>query len=364
MKIAILGSRGIPARYSGFETCAEELSKRLAARGHDVTVYCCRPYSITDDKFYNGVRRIVLPTLRKKSLEKIFYSTLCLIHVACTRNKIVLMLGINIPLLFIIPGMFRKKIAINVDGLEWKRKKWGWFASKYLFFSERIAGYFSHEVITDARYIKEYYYKSYKVKSVFIPYGTETDTVPPGETLKKYNLSKDGYILYVSRFAPENNPLLVREAFDRIKKAGKKLVMTGDSPFDIEYVNQVKDTKNPDIIFTGAVYGSGYKELLSNACFYIQATEVGGTHPALVEAIGCGNFILANDVPEHREVLKDAGMYYKGGEDLTEKIRFLISNPGVVEKGRIKAKKIGEEEYSWEKVTDDYERLFEKMLND
>ena len=364
MRIAILGSRGIPARYAGFETCAEELSKRLAERGHEVTVYCCRPYSITNERYINGVRRIIVPTIREKHLEKLLFSIICLIHVAVTRNEVILMLGLNIPVLFILPRMFRKKIAVNVDGLEWKRKKWGRFASRYLLFCEKVAGYFSHQIITDARCIQSYYLKTYRMESTFIPYGTEVAIITPGDTLKKYGLKKDDYILYVSRFSPENNPLLVREAFEEIKKQTKKIVLVGDSPFDEEYIRKVRDTQNPNIIFTGTVYGEGYKELLSNAYFYIQATEVGGTHPALVEALGYGNFVLANDVAEHREVLRDAGMYYRGKKDLIDKMQFLLDNPHVVLEGRVKSQKIVKEDYSWETVSDSYEKLFEKMIND
>jgi len=362
VKIAILGSRGIPARYSGFETCAEELSKRLVERGHDVTVYCCRPYCDLKSKHIHGVQRIILPTIRKKNLEKVFYSILCLLHVTFTKNKLVLMLGLNFPFLFILPKIFGKTVVVNVDGLEWKRRKWGRIAARYLLYCEKIAGLLADRVVTDAKYIQDYYVSAYGTDSAYITYGVENHTIKSQNILNKLNLKKEEYFLYVSRFAPENNPLLVREAFDSLASPSKRLVMVGDSPFDKSYVEQVKATENPKIIFAGGIYGQGYLELISNAYVYIQATEVGGTHPALVEAMGYGNCVLANDVPEHREVLGDAGMYYRGKHDLVQKIKYLLANPDFIKKRRQKAREIAENEFSWEKVTTQYEQLFDTIV--
>lgn len=364
MRIAILGSRGIPANYSGFETCAEELSVRLVSRGHSVNVYCCAPYSTISQQFYKGVRRIVLPTIRSKSLEKIIYAAISLFHVSFTKTDVVLMLGLNIPVLFVIPRIFGKKVVINVDGLEWKRKKWGTLASLYLRLSERIAASLSNNLITDARCIQTYYLKKYRKESTFIPYGAETKRYPPGETLKKYCLEKDGYILYVARFEPENNPLVVREAYEMLKTPTKKLVMVGDSPFSKDYVKKVRNTTNGNVIFTGFLFGKGYRELSSNAYFYIQASEVGGTHPALVEAMGFGNCVLANDVPEHHEILTDVGIYYKGKEDLSSKMHFLIKNSDVVFRIREKTQEIIRNNYSWDSITEQYEDLFRKLMKE
>lgn len=362
MRIAILGSRGIPANYSGFETCAEELGTRLASRGHSVIVYCCSPYSTSNQRFFKGVKRVVLPTVRTKSLEKILYAAISLIHVSFTRTEVILMLGLNIPLLCWIPRMLGKKVVTNVDGLEWKRKKWGMIASNYLLLAERMAAWASHRLITDARCIQDYYSQKYGKSTTYIAYGADISDHPPGDTLRKYNLKKDEYILYVARFDPEYNALLVREAYEMLRKPGKKLVMVGDSPFSSEYVKQVRNTGNDQIIFTGFLYGNGYRELASNAYFYIQASEVGGTHPALVEAMGFGNPVLANDVPEHREVLKEAGIYYKGKEDLAEKMELLICRPDIVQTLRNKAHKIVSSEYSWEDITMRYEELFKEMI--
>jgi len=362
LKIAILGSRGIPVSYGGFETLAEELSTRLIHKGHDVTVYCCGPYSITGESTYKGVNRVVLPTIRTKVLEKPVFAFFSLLSSSVKNYDVILMLGISVSFFCFIPRLSGKKVIINIDGLEWQRRKWGPVISRLLRFEERMAGVMADTVVTDCRWVKEYYSERYGKDSVYVAYGAEIIDYPPGDALRKFGLNKDEYILYVSRFEPENNALLVREAFDSIENPAKKLVMVGDAPYADAYIKQVKNTGNPAIIFTGYQYGDAYRELLSNAYLYIQATEVGGTHPALVEAMGAGNCVLANDVPEHREVLRDAGFYYKGKEDLKEKMMFLMDNKENVKEKKKAAIEVIEREYSWEKITDEYERLFLNLV--
>lgn len=362
LRIAILGSRGIPGNYGGFETCAEELATRLVEKGHRVIVYCCKPYSQFKGKTYKGVKLVTLPTIRKKVLEKFFYSSISLLHVSFLKVDIVLMLGVSAAICCFIPRMVGKKVAINIDGLEWQRKKWGRLASRVLLFSEKVAGIVSNVVITDAKGIKEYYIKRYGKDSVYIAYGANCIDYPLGETLKRLGLQPGQYILYVSRFDPENNPLLVRKAFDEIESPIKKLVMVGDAPFAADYVKEVKNTGNPNILFPGFVFGDAYNELRSNSYLYIQATEVGGTHPALVEAMAAGKCVLANDVPEHREVLRNSGIYYKGKKDLREKMKMLMEDEVTVKKmGKLASRRV-QEKYLWERIVDKYENLFYSLL--
>lgn len=362
LKIAILGSRGIPANYGGFETLAEELSVRLSERGHEVTVYCCRPYSLGVQSPYRGVERVVLPTIRTKQLEKPLYALFSLLHAARRSFDLVLMLGVSVSAFCFIPRLFGTRVAINIDGLEWQRRKWGRFASLYLALSERLAGVTCNQVITDARCIQSYYEEKYSRETVYIPYGCSAERVGPGPTLRRFGLGEREYILFVGRFEEENNPLLVREAFDEIEKTEKKLVLVGTAPFSREYIERLKATRNRNVVFTGPLFGESYRELLSNAYLYLQAGEVGGTHPALVEAMGAGCCVLANDVPEHREVLKDAGLYYSGKQDLKSKMTMLIEDPVAVELKRRAAAALAKERYSWDAIADEYEGLFYGML--
>lgn len=362
MNIAILGSRGIPNNYGGFETCAEELSVRLVQGGDQVTVYCSKPYTLGSEKYFHGVRRVILPTIKHKSLDKLFYVVYSLIHVCFLNPKpqAVLMLGVSGSLFCFIPRLFGIKVAINVDGLEWQRKKWGKFASKYLKASEKAACITCNRVITDALYIQNYYRKKYHKETQFIPYGIKDMKVESTETLKKLGVEPGEYVLFVSRFEPENNPLLVRKAFEKVITT-KKLVLLGSSPYANEYDQKVKKTTDPRIIIPGGIFGKGYLELQKHAYMYIQATEVGGIHPALIEAIGSGHCIVANDVPEHREVLKEAGAYYNGTiKGLTAKLQKLLDSPNLVEQHRELTKE-HISEYSWAKITTQYRELFTEM---
>jgi glycosyltransferase involved in cell wall biosynthesis len=287
---------------------------------------------------------------------------LSIIHVLSQNSDIILMLGVSVAPLCFVLRIFGKKVVINIDGLEWQRKKWGKLVSRYLKFSERMAGITSHCVITDASCIKDYYQKTYKKDAVYIPYGAEIANTKPEQILPKYGLKPYEYMIYVGRFEPENNALLIREIFDEIENPSKKLVMVGSAPFAGKYIRRVKKTQNENIIFTGSIYGKEYKELLFNAYCFIQAAEVGGTHLALLEAMAAGNYILANDIPEHREVLGNAGVYYSGKEDLKQKMLELLGNGTVVKTKNIAAKELVEEKYSWERVTDEYEKLFEMII--
>lgn len=360
LNIAILGSRGVPGNYGGFETCAEELGTRLVKQGHKVLVYCCKPYSETGEKEYLGIRRIVLPTIRTKALEKLVFALLSLFHVCFTKTDVVLMLGVSASAFCFIPRLFGIRVVTNVDGLEWRRKKWGKVASMYLQFSEKAACHTANIVVTDALCVQDYYLKKYKYETTFIPYGIRSVEVRSDMTLKKLGVVPREYILYVSRFEPENNPLLVRRAFERVS-TDKRLVMLGSAPFADDYVKQVHDFTDGRIVLPGAIYGSGYVELQANAHIYIQATEVGGIHPALVEAVGFGNCIIANDVPEHREVIGEAGLYFDGTEEgLADTLQHLLDNPRMVDEHRRLTRNLADN-FSWDKITKDYEATFYKL---
>jgi len=167
----------------------------------------------------------------------------------------------------------------------------------------------------------------------------------------------------VSRLEPENNAHRVIEAFEKVK-TDKNLVIVGDAPYNQEYIAKLKATRDKRIIFTGYVFGRGYRQFQTHAYCYIQATEVGGTHPALVEAMGFANCILANDVPEHREVLGDAGIFFdvEDPEDLAKKLQRVLDQPELVERYRERARRRAAEKYSWDSITDAYEKLFRAMI--
>ena len=362
MKIAIMGIRGIPASYGGFETFADHLAVGLVKRGHDVTVYCRSSNIDYSGKTYKGVKLVFLPTIRHKYLDTVVHTFLCSLHSLFCGYQVILSCNSANSLFSVIPRMAGSKVALNVDGLEWQRKKWNVVGKAFYKMSEYVATLFPNNIVTDARMIEKYYKEKFGASSTHIPYGAPTEKATTDETLKRFHLEPEHYVLYVSRLEPENNAHLVIQAFEKTR-TDLRLVVVGDAPYSSEYIANLKKTEDPRIIFTGYVFGQGYRELQSNAYVYVQATEVGGTHPALLEGMGYGNCVLANDVPEHREVLGDAGLYFTSMEALQQKLQHLLDSPEVVHKYKTSAVKRVEELYSWPKIVKDYEMLFAKMLN-
>lgn len=311
MRIAILGTRGVPASYGGFETFAEQLSTRLVARGHDVTVYCRSHYVSPRQIEYRGVRLKVLPTIRHKYLDTIVHAFLSTLHAMRERYDVALYCNaanvIFVPLL----RACCTPVAINVDGLEHKRKKWNRLGRAYYRLAERLATWLPNELVTDARVIHDYYLARYNCPSVMIAYGAEIERRINGALVRRWGVEPNRYVLYVSRLEPENNAHLVIEAFKRVRTT-HRLLIVGDAPYAHEYIKDLRRRAQSDrrIIFTGFVFGEAYRALQQNAYCYVHATEVGGTHPALVEAMGYGNCVLTLATPENLEVIGEAGITY------------------------------------------------------
>jgi len=365
VKIAILGTRGIPANYGGFETFAEELSGRLVEKGFFVTVYGRSGYidKKYDNGYYKGVHIRVLPSIKSKYFDTISHTFLSILNVAAKKYDIILICNAANSIFSLIPRIFSKKVVVNVDGVERRRKKWNILGRLWYLFGEIFSCLFPNAIVTDARVIQDYYLRRYRKKSCFIPYGANISKTDNVGLLKKYNLDKNDFFLYVSRLEPENNAHIVIKAFEKVK-TDKKLVIVGDAPYSGDYIKKLKETKDKRIIFTGFIYGEGYKELQGNTYCYIHATEVGGTHPALIEAMGYGNCTIINSTPENLEVIKDCGIIYEKNNvgDLKRKINYAIGNPYIVEKYGMKAMKRIKRYYSWEYVTGEYEKLFSNLI--
>jgi glycosyltransferase involved in cell wall biosynthesis len=357
MKFAIVGTRGIPARYGGFETFAEELSTRLAARGHRVTVYCRQK----SESPYRGVYLTYLPTIKHKYFDTIAHTFLSTLHLLVKRNDAILYCNAANAIFTWMPRALGMPVALNVDGLERNRKKWNALAKTWYQVSEWLATWMPNAVVTDALAIAEYYQQRYHRSSTMIPYGAEIGPVETTAVLDKLNLEPHKYFLYVSRMEPENNGLLVRESFEKVDTP-LKLALIGDAPYAADYITKVRDTKDPRVVMPGAIYGDGYRELGSHCFAYIHATEVGGTHPALIEAMGRGALTLYLDTPENAEVAGGAGIPFTH-ENLPEVIKLAsIMAPHERADWKLKAIKRVQERYSWDAVTDSYENLLTGLV--
>lgn len=363
MRIAIMGIRGVPANYGGFETFAEQLGRRLVTAGHDVTVYG-RTHSVAPGlRAYLGMRIVRLPAPRSKYLETVVHTLFSAFHaLAKTYELVYVCNSANVPAVLVLL-LGRKRVILNVDGLEWQRAKWNVVGKAYYRVCAWTAARLPVHLVTDARVIQSYYVRAYGRESDFFPYGTDLESVPEDGTLDRLGIEAGRYVLYVSRLEPENNAHVVIDAFARVGTA-LPLVIVGDAPYANDYVASLWRTADPRVRFVGAIYRHGYDVLRSHAALYVQATEVGGTHPALVEAMGFGNAIIANDVPEHRETLGDAGRYYRGAIELAAAIQDLLDHPDAAESLRSAAHARAKQLYSWEGLSTAYERWFLQLVGE
>jgi len=361
MKIAILGTRGIPARYGGFETLADELANRLAIRGHQVTVYCRRPFTRPDDQVRAGITRVILPTISRKHFDTLFHTTLSVFHVAFTNAEVVLICNVgNSPVAW-VPRLAGKPVILHVDGLDRKRKKWNRFAQLFLLMCERLAIYTPTRIITDALAIRDYYQTRYGKDSTVIAYGAQVPADCVG--MDGFKLPQSRYILYVSRLEPENNPELVLAAYDKLK-TDWPLVIVGDSKYQPSYFERLKAKAGPAVQFLGPVYGTRYWMLQKNAGLFVSAVEVGGIHPTLVEALAAGNAIVYLDNKVNREAVGDCGVGFRPQpEALAAALQSVIEDPILRDDLKQRAFARASDVYSWDHVVDKYEQLFHDMLH-
>ena len=363
MRLAILGTRGVPAGYGGFETFAEELGARLAARGHEVTVYGRTksvPRGITS---YRGINVVRLPAPRSKYLETVVHGLFSAVHAAPRQWDVIYLCNLaNVPAALMLRAL-GKTVALNVDGLEWRRAKWNVIGRAYYRACAWLAARAPIELVADARVIQDHYQKAYGRRTEFLPYGTDLETAADDGTLARLGLKPGRYVLYVSRLEPENNAHIVVGAFKGVPTE-LDLAIVGDAPYAGGYIARLEAlaATDPRVKLLGAHYGHAYRVLRSHAAAYVQATEVGGTHPALVEAMGYGNAICANDVPEHREVLGDAGLYYRDADELRACLQRLLDDPALCAGLRRRAAERAADHYSWDAVADAYEAWLYRLV--
>ena len=368
MNIAILGTRGIPAAYGGFETFAEELAARLAARGHRVWVYG-QPHRVgfrlPGATQYRGAHLVLLPSIPHKYLETVSHTFLSVLHLLWRLRAVDVALVCNAAnsVFSWQPRLVGVKTVLNVDGLERLRRKWNVAGRTYYQVSEWLATWLPTAVVTDAHSIQRYYLDRYGKTSRYIPYGATSPGEAATDQLTRLGLEPGNYLLYVSRLEPENNALLVVQAFEKVSSSAR-LAVVGDAPYAAGYIRQVRQTRDPRIVFPGAIYGEGYRQLRAHALLYVHATEVGGTHPALLEAMAAARPVLYLDTPENREVAGEAGLpFTHSPEDLAEKIRFLLARQDERQHLGALACERARRLYDWEDVTTAYEQLFQELLN-
>lgn len=363
MKIAIIGTRGIPAQYSGYDTLAEELALRLV---HDhkahVAVYCRSPYYEKEPSRVSGVECIYLPSGRAKGIESFFHTGLSVLH-ALTRSYDVIFVvdpG-NAPWCLLLKW-FGKKIVIHTDGLGWKRRKWGRCARLYYKWAERISTLAATALVSDSPVMKDYYMDAYHAESVYIPYGAEPTTGIDETILSEVSVKPDRYFLVVARLEPENNADLIIQEYVA-SKIELPLVVVGDSPYGKDYLSRLHALANDHVYFTGRIFDQKKLNALYKYAFlYIHGHEVGGTNPSLLRAMGLEAAPLVLNVPFNTVVIGDNGFTFeKEKGSLSSTLTQLMFDPAMVKETGLRAKTWADRHFTWQSVAAAYAELFDSL---
>lgn len=353
LSIALVGTRGVPARYGGFETCVDEVGSRLAERGHRVRVYC-RSQDADRPAEYHGMELVHRGAVRRRSLETLSHSGLSVAHLLTHRTDVAIVFNAaNSPYLPLIRAA-RIPVATHVDGLEWRRDKWKGAGRRYYRMAESAAVRWSDALIADAQGIADYYRDEFRADTRLIAYGAPR-IASGDDLLATVDLTARGYHLVVARFEPENHVHTIVDGYRR-SRSTLPLVVVGSAPYADEYTKRVHALADGRVRFLGGVWDQQLlDQLYANARTYLHGHSVGGTNPSLLRAIGAGAPTIAYDVVFNREVLGQAGAYFETEDDLARRLEDAeaVADDGALrESTRSRAL-----DYDWDDVADRYEAL-------
>lgn len=357
MKIAVVGTRGIPARYSGVETSVDEISRRLGEKGYEIIIYCRKNNDrLITAYLYKNVKLVYIPSINSKHLGTLAHTFFSTLHIMFSKTDIVHFHALGPSLFSFLPRLIGKKTVVTVHGLDWKRKKWGYFARLFLKLCEYSAIFFPNETVTISRALKDYFENKFKKEVIYIANGANiysdyTDKETDGKTQR--------YILFVGRLVPEKGIHYLIKAFNELE-ADIRLVIAGESSFTDKYVSYLHSISGKNVEFPGFIQPEALKDLYKNAYLFVLPSEVEGLPISLLEAMSYGKCALVSDIPESREVAEDCGVYFRRGDclDLKNKLQYLIDNIQAVNEIGKRARKRIAEYYNWEHIVNDLETLY------
>jgi glycosyltransferase involved in cell wall biosynthesis len=364
MRIAYVGTMGIPARYGGFETCVEEVATRLVKRGHEIIVYCGRRDSKQQMRSYKCVQLIYVSCQKSKFLDFPFRALVSAIDVLRRDVDIVHFYGSDAWPFTLVPRIVSSKTVLSLDGLVWNRSSYPIWVRKILRLTAGFALCFPQVTTVDSKSVQDWYSENFDKSPIYVPYGANIDlTKPDEEILIKNNLEYKKYVLFVGRLVYEKGVHYLVEAFGRIK-TDFKLVIVGGDPYGKEYEFFLRKKANENTKFLGYVYGKDFDNLCKGAYLYVTPSELEGTSPALLTAMAMGKCVLVSDIAENMETVGDAGFSFRHGDsgDLKEKLQFLLANPDTVERIKWKAIDRVKEHYDWNKIADRMEEIYVSLV--
>lgn len=362
--IALVGTRGVPARYGGFETAVEEVGRRLAARGHRVVVYSeVRCSGAPRRSSYLGMEVVAVPALRSRTTETLSRSLLAVLHSLRDRpDAAVVFNAANAPLLPLL-RLQSIPVAVHVDGLEWQRGKWGPVGRQYYLTCEVLSVRWADELIADAEGIQHHYAQRYGAPSTLIVYGAPLIFGAAHELVEQVGFTPREYHLVVARMEPENHVDVIVRGYTE-SDAQFPLVVVGSSPYETPYVRAVRELAAADdrIHMLGAVWDQGLlNQLYANSLTYLHGHSVGGTNPSLLRAMGAGAPIVAWDVVFNREVAGEHGEYFSTPGHIAQAIEHAEHDPGPCEVRGQQGRERAKQRYDWDLVADGYEQLCRRL---
>jgi len=363
LRVAFIGGRGVVSKYSGIETYYEEVGKRLAETGHDVTVYC-RSYFTPAQETYAGMRLVRLPTFRSKHLETFVHSWLSTIHVMFSGCDIVHYHAQGSALFSFFPRLVGKKTVVTVQGKDWQRKKWGRFASLTLRLGELASARLPNRTMVVSQALQQHYRIAYGAQTTYVPNGSIVrQRMPPSEILQ-WGLEPDNYILYLGRLSPEKNCHLLVEAYEKVDTRAK-LVLAGGSSYTDLYIDELRKHQSEQVVFLDWVYGHALDELLTNATLFVLPSDLEGISLSLLDAMGSALCVLTSDIPENQEVIQDAGFTFRPGDaaDLARMLQLLLSDPRARALAGRKAQARVREHYLWPRIAADIAHSYSELVN-
>ena len=329
MKIAMIGHKRIPSRSGGVEVVVEELSSRMAQKGHEVVVYNrnCGEEKI---KEYRGAKIVEVRTFKKQALNAMVYSLHATLKAIFKKYDVIHYHAEGPCAMIPLAKLFGKKVVATIHGLDWQRNKWGGFASKYIMFGEKMAAKHADKVIVLSKNVQNYFKETYDCDAVFIPNGINPVTVEPSEIIKeKFGIDKDEYILFLARITVEKGLDYLLEAYRQLN-TGKKLVIAGSINPQTEYIQSILE-KAKDIegvIFTDFVSGKTLSELFSNCFVYVLPSDIEGMPMSLLEAVGYDARVIVSDIPENVDCLDGYGNSFEHSniESLRKVLSYCLEN--------------------------------------
>lgn len=365
-RIAIIGSRGYPYVYSGYETLVKEIGERLIKQQVEVVVYCHKNLFDSRPKSWCGIKLVYIPTIRSKVLSQPIHSFMAFWHAGFSKADVILALNAANGPFGLIAKICGKPCAINVDGLEWLRPKWKGLGALYFRFAAWAATKLFDTIITDAEAMRQIYLKQFRKDSTVIAYGGHVKQAKMPAVIREWNLDIEDYYLIVGRMIPDNNADIIIKGFVQ-SGSTKKLVVVGDVPYKDAYADKIKAETDPRVIFTGYVTDANMlAELYHQSYAYFHGHEFGGTNPTLLKAMAYGSAVAALDTVFSREVLQDDlyGYYFqKNPAAVTAFIDWAEANPEAIKSRKSMIRSGIGTKYHWDTITSLYLSTLKKLIS-